>query len=131
MAECAFQRRLRSYVLLTAIFLAPTPSWATDNSPWPTANFIAANKRLCPRIDLSALTDASFSTEAFHASNWLSPRSQRDVDMQIKAECASEIGGFYCESFIIVRNLDQSHLTHRFVRHLCRRYTKCSEPAAC
>lgn len=134
MAECASQECMRwsSRVLLATIFLfGSAPSWSTDNSSWPTANFVAANKKLCPRIELSGLTDGSFSTESFHAMNWLSPQSRRNVDAQIKAECASEIMGFYCESFVIVRNLDHSRLTDRFVRYLCRRYRKCPEPAAC
>jgi hypothetical protein len=118
-------------LLTVALFFVSEPSWATENSSWLTDNFVAANKRLCPRIDLSGLTDGTFSMEASHASRWLSPKSQQNVDSQTKAECASEIGGFYCESLVIVRNLDQSHLTDRFVRHLCRRYAKCAEPAAC
>ena len=119
------------FFLTTALVFTSVPAWAADKEAWPSANFIARNKMLCPRMDLSDLTDGSFSTEAFQALAWLSPRSASIVDTQIKAECADELGGFYCESAVIVRNLDKARLTDRFVAHLCRKYRACPEPAAC
>lgn len=118
-------------LLIAVLVFASGPAGSADKAPWPSANFIARNKALCPRIELSGLTDGTFSTEAFQAMAWLSPKSANAVDRQIKAECKDEMGGFYCESSVIVRNLDKARLTDRFIAHLCRKYHDCSEPAAC
>ncbi len=70
-------------------------------------------------------------TETDQAILRLSPAQRSIVRSRIHRACASERAGFYCENQVTIQGLDQWGLTHSFVSYLCRRYSHCSEPAAC
>jgi hypothetical protein len=106
-------------------------SAASAKDPWPSAEFNAENRRICPRIELGALTDASLFEEVERYEARLSARRQGDIARAMRHNCANEWGGFTCESKTAIQRFDTWHLTPAFVAHLCSRFRHCEEPAAC